>query len=158
MAEYMKADCTLTLSEALDEFYGINSEFRYFSEKFEIMRGHDAVHVLFGSDTSFMGEAIADLRSMFSTNIGAYQYIKTYLLDSDDELKAFLKSISKDFFSFKKIPILIWALFYSTCILLPRIWLANRSMTKRWDYFFPQSYMNERLCDLREKYNITIVR
>ena len=54
------------------------------------MRSHDTVHVIFGADTTFLGEAVADLRSMYSTDIGAYKYVRSYLIDSD-EIKAIIK-------------------------------------------------------------------
>ncbi|MBJ65145.1 MAG: hypothetical protein CML97_01425 [Rhodobiaceae bacterium] len=157
MHEYMKKDCSLTLAQALDEFYEINKGYRSMADKFKIMRSHDTVHVIFGADTTFLGEAVADLRSMYSTDIGAYKYVRSYLIDSDEELKQFLKSIQSDFFSLKKIPHLLFFLLYSLIILLPRILWDNKKMTKKWNFYFPESYMNESLYDLRKEYNISLI-
>ena len=153
----MKKECSLTLSEALDEFYEINKGYRPMADKFNIMRSHDVVHVIFGADTTFLGEAVADLRSMYSSDIGAYNYVRSYLIDSDEELKKFLKSIQSDFFSLKKIPHLLYFLLYSFVILLPRILWDNKKMKKKLNFYFPESFMDKSLYDLRKEYNISLI-
>lgn len=148
---YQAQDSTQTLAEGLAEYYLINrSNIARPSdlppESAALFRSHDMCHVIFGLDTTLADEAMADIRTLLSCDVGARHYV-TYLA-KDAQAQAILKQVG--FFAF------VWG----TVIAVPRIvraWTAARKMTKRWPWLPPEEFQQRTLADLRREFGIRVI-
>lgn len=74
MHTFEQQDTTQTLAEGLAEYYRDNPQLAQLrgmsSQGREFFRCHDAVHVVFGCNTSLKHEAIVKLASVFGTTAG----------------------------------------------------------------------------------------
>jgi hypothetical protein len=148
---YQQQDTTQTLAEALDEYYSLNAgvvvrPVDLSPESAELFRSHDLCHVIFGLDTTFEDEAMADVRTMLSCDVGVRHYA-TYLA-SDAQAKKILKEVG------------LSAFLWGTVIAIPRLLKAVRAswqMPKRWPWRPPDSYQQRSLGDLRREYGVRVI-
>jgi hypothetical protein len=72
VAQFQEQDCKLTLREAIDEFYEVNSNIFSPPEPetlwTELLVHHDVGYVFFGINTSILDEAAGDYWTMFGSN------------------------------------------------------------------------------------------
>lgn len=108
----------------------------------ELFHAHDAIHVLFGCDTSLRGESLADLWTLAASDITVAQYL-TYLNHPDvqaafkghsawDWLRTFLKLIPDLF----------------------RVLVRARRMPRRWPAASWRSKLDIPVKTLREAWHI----
>src|SRR5262245_39817652 len=76
---YQQQDCALTLAEGLEEYYAANADRvtrprNLPHESFSLFRSHDMCHVIFGLNTTLEDEAMADMRTLFSCDVGLRRY------------------------------------------------------------------------------------
>lgn len=75
---YQDPGCALTLRQGLQEYFAGHSDLLKPDsadlETAEFFRSHDACHVLFGLDTTLPDEGLADLWTVFGTDIGFGRY------------------------------------------------------------------------------------
>ena len=148
---YQQQDTTQTLAEGLAEYYALNAGVvarpaDLSPESAALFRSHDMCHVIFGLDTTFEDEAMADIRTMLSCDVGALHYAA--YLASDAQAKKVLKEAG------------VFAFVWGTIIAAPRLLRALREsfkMTKRWPWRPPEDYQQRALNDLRREYGVRVI-
>ncbi len=148
---YMKQDSPLTLAEGLQEYYAGNAgkvlcPQRLPPDSAALFRGHDICHVIFGLDTTLQDEAMADVRTILSCDVGLRRYLAYLLRDRQ------AKNL------FKEIGVLrsVWV----TVLAVPRICCAAKQawhIKERWPWVPPDSYLNRSLADLRREFGIGVL-
>ena len=80
--KYMHPESTLTLREALTEYYELNTSLLRLEDlpddAAEMFRRHDAGHVVFGCDTSLRGETLIDTWTIFGSTAGLRGYAEYF--------------------------------------------------------------------------------
>lgn len=146
MAVYQNLDCQLTLEEALEEFHRLHAELLYSREMTEdsetFFRCHDTAHVVFGCDISLANEGMVKIWTAFGTTLGFWRHIAAY---SRPETREIAKEMS---------PGAVLATFFRLLVLIPRIILRCRAMSKRWPWSEHEAYLGRRLVDIRHELNI----
>lgn len=148
---YTQQDSPLTLAEALKEYYAANGG-RVVRpqdmppESFALFHCHDMCHVIFGLDTTLDDEALADMRTMFSCDVGVRRYAEYLMHDRQAKIL------------FKELGIIksIWV----TVLAVPRICRAAKQawqMKKRWPWVPPDSYQDRSLAELRQEFGIRVI-
>jgi hypothetical protein len=148
---YQSPQSTQTLADGLAEYYAANegivvrpSELPPASA--QLFRSHDLCHVIFGLSTNLVDEAIADVRTMLSCDVGLARYVD--YLRSDDQAKALFAQIG--------VMQSIWI----TVRALPRIAravLETGRVRKRWPWTPPDDYLGRSLAELRREYGIRLI-
>ncbi|MEM6993358.1 MAG: hypothetical protein AAF721_22790 [Myxococcota bacterium] len=139
----------MTLREGLAEYYQVNPGL---SEPSKItnrksatyFHNHDTTHVVFGTHTGLLDEAVNDYLTFFCVDIRARDYIVGFF--ATDESKKIAKQ------SFFKLEIV--RVFWRSLKLLPRIWRHRKRMTKRWPWTPPAELMDRPLAEIRAEYGI----
>lgn len=148
---YQQQESALTLAEGLEEYYAANGGTVIRPrdlppESAALFRSHDTCHVIFGLDTTLDDEALADMRTLFSCDVGLRRYAG--YLTQDKQAKALFKELGY----LKSILV--------TVLALPRICRAATEawrMTKKWPWAPPDSYQGRTLADLRHEFGICVV-
>ncbi|KHD87415.1 MAG: hypothetical protein OM95_14620 [Bdellovibrio sp. ArHS] len=157
--DYQKQDSTLTLRQALDDYYKANPELldvnMFKNETGEFFRRHDRIHVVFGCDTSFVGEAKADFWTVMGADIGFMNYLRLaaspVVRDLHQDLKTKMtadakarlrKEIRRDFVRALFAP--IW------------VYLKVRRMHRKWPWEDSDQYLDRSLKDIRREFGIEI--
>ncbi len=150
-ARYQAQDSTQTLAEGLEEYYARNigrvaRPSTLAQESAALFRSHDCCHVIFGLDTSLADEAMADVRTLFSCDVGWGRYAA--YMTQDPEAKAIFKELG------------YWRAIAITLRVVPRIFRAlieSVRMRRRWPWTPPANFESRRLCDLRREFVIRLV-
>jgi hypothetical protein len=115
-------------------------------ESAALFRSHDLCHVIFGLDTTLADEAMADVRTLFSCDVGWRQYAK--YMTGDPEAKAIFKQLGY----LRAIGITLWV----TPRMVRALFEAAR-MTRRWPWRPPASFDTRALSDLRREHGIRVM-
>ena len=152
--EFLNQHCGLTLREGLDELYRHNPEVGAVSKvKGKIFTDHDLTHVIFGCDTSIVGEILLKPWILFGCNISMAE-LKKYAADPEvqrlnREGEALLggRFISALKIVFYYTPQFFW------------IWFTHvRKMNRKWPHStLTDEMMGTRICDLRAEFNISVL-
>ena len=144
----------MTLREGLDELYRHNPEVASVSiVNRKIFTDHDLTHVIFGCDTSIIGELMLKPWILLGCNISMAE-LKEYA--GNPEVQKLNKEgealLGGKFLTIVKI------VFYYT----PQffwIWFTHvRKMSRKWPHStLTNEMMNARICDLRADYNISVL-
>jgi ubiquinone biosynthesis protein Coq4 len=135
-----------TLREAIKEFNSVNS--KYFSDRDisleaqEFFKCHDIAHVVFGCDTSIVGEGKVKVWSIFGTTLGYWKHIQGYA-----EADAF--SLFRQY-SWSHVLKSIFKLLTK----IPQAIFRARRMTKPWTWSSYEPYLDMPLTQIREEFNI----
>ena len=148
---YREQDCPLTLAEGLAEYYAANANkiarpADLPPESAALFRNHDMCHVIFGLDTSFVDEAMADTRTMLSCDVGAAQY--ALYLGADPQAQKILKEVG------------VLAFVTGTLQAVPRICRAVVEafrMKKKWPWEPPESFQARAIGELRAEFGIRVI-
>jgi hypothetical protein len=148
---YMRQDSALTLAEGLKEYYAANVGRVVHPrdlppDSVALFRCHDMCHVIFGLDTTLDDEALADMRTLFSCDVGVRRYAK--YLTRDRQAKILFKELG------------VFRSMWVTVLVVPRICRAANEAwrtKKRWPWEPPKSYQNRSLADLRREFEIRII-
>ena len=148
---YQVQDSTQTLAEGLVEYYLTNhgniarpSDLP--PDSAALFRSHDICHVIFGLDTTFADEAMADIRTLLGCDVGARRYVTYFAKDA--QALAILKEVG------------VFAFVWGTIIAVPRIvraCMAARSIPKRWPWLPPEEFQQRTLADLRREFGIRVI-
>jgi hypothetical protein len=147
MLTYQNQNAAISLAEGLAEYYRehpfLKRGDQLGPEAREFFRCHDAVHVLYGCDTSLSQEAIVKLSSIFGTSAGI-AVLKGYgLYDSIDIYR-----------KLKAGDILNTVL--ASSIIVPRtLWRCSKQR-RRWPWSEFDQYMPTPLRELRELFGIRV--
>lgn len=150
-ARYQAQDSSQSLLEALEEYYARNrGRIRRPSdlppESAALFRSHDFCHLIFGLDTTLADEAMADVRTLFSCDVGWRRYAK--YMTGDPEAKVIFKELGY----LRAIGITVW--------VVPRMVRALFEavrMTKRWPWEPPAAFETRALSDLRREHGIRVI-
>jgi ubiquinone biosynthesis protein Coq4 len=142
----------MTLQEALDMHYAINPQFTPWDQFDQevarnLIKSHDISHVVFGSDTSYMGELIVQSWNKYGANLNiTITAAPKYLLN---------KHLRTLVLPTRLIP---FALTHIGAIIHNRGIVKTQAakMTKKWEYFQEDKYMNTTIGDIRSEYGIDI--
>jgi hypothetical protein len=148
---YQAQDSQQTLAEGLAEYYAGNRgrvapPEALAPDSAALFRSHDICHVIFGLDTTLDDEAMADVRTLFSCDVGWRRYAR--YMTGDPEAKAIFKELG-----YAKA---VW----TTIRLIPRILRAVAEavrMRKRWPWTPPEVYQGRTLSDLRNEFGIRVI-
>ncbi len=145
-----------TLREALAEYYVVNPGLlppASMTDKAAAtyFRSHDLTHVVFGTHTGPLDEGVNDLLTMFGVDVSYVDYIRGFFAAKDAA-----KTIGDQY---KKLPlgVLLQSLGW-TLRLLPTVWRACRSMSKKWPWNPEEHLLDRPLVDVRAEYGIEIWR
>lgn len=149
IASFQEQNCQLTLREAIEEFYSINSGFFSRPESntiwTELLVHHDVGHVFFGVNTSLMDEACGDFWTMFATDMSIKeysQYAKT------PEGKKLLKYLGFN---------LLVKTMLLTIPLMFKVFIQSRKMNKKWEVRGYEQFLDMPLGEVRKIHNLTIL-
>lgn len=146
MAMYRDIESQLTLVEALQEFYEINSELLYQRDMTEdsraFFRNHDIAHVLFACDISLLNEAVVKTWTAFGTTLGFWKHIAAYSREETNEIVGGLR-----------VGPVLKTLFMSL-VLMPKVIIRCRAMSKPWPWAEHEKYLDRKLVDIRREFNI----
>jgi hypothetical protein len=151
LLSYQRQDSPQTFAEGLEEYYAANvgkviRPRDLPPESSDLFRSHDMCHVVFGLNTTLDDEALADMRSLFSCDVGLRRY--SAYLSKDKQAKAL----------FKELGYLKSA--WVTVLAIPRICRAASEawrVKKRWPWQPPESYLSRSLADLRSEFGIRVM-
>lgn len=148
--QYQQQDCPLTLEQGLAEYYqghpGLFRPSELSEESARFFRSHDTAHVIFGLDTTLEQEGLADIWTMFGTNVGIRRYAG-YLRTNPEAQKLFQE--------------LGWRKALRTSLeILPKFFavlLRARKMTKKWPWEESDSFQNVPLAQIRSEMNLRLL-
>ncbi len=135
-----------TLREVITEFNSDNA--KYFGDRDKspeaqkFFECHDIAHVVFGCDTSIVGEGKVKIWSIFGTTMGFRKHLRGYA-----EADAF--SLFQQY-SWRHVLKSIGQLL----ITMPRVMIRARHMTKPWPWSEYQPYLDMSLNEIRQEFNI----
>lgn len=148
---YLAQDSRQTLAEGLAEYYAqnrgrVSPPSSLPPKSAELFRSHDMCHVIFGLDTTLSDEAMADIRTLFSCDVGWRRYAK--YMTSDPEAKAIFKELGR--------LTALWVTVRSIPRMLRAIGEAQR-MPRRWTWNPPEEFQHRTLADLRREFGIRVI-
>lgn len=153
---FLEQNCTLTLRESLKEyreFLGstlVDNEGE--SEGSRWLFDHDVTHIIFGTiPFQLRGESLTDGWTLGGTTTT----IKKYKEFSDKYV-----SVKTVLNSYKKWYKNRFWIYFKILRVLPLVALAfyrGKRMKKKWDWFDPQPYLDNRVVDIREEFGIKII-
>ena len=149
IAQFQEQNCTLTLKEALDEFYAINSHIFSVPEPntkwTELLVHHDVCHVFFGVNINILDETAGDYWTLFATDLSFKDYLG---YANTPEGKKLIKNIG-----FLGI---IKSLFFGVPLLF-KIYFRAKKMTRKWEIRDYGKYLNVPLNKIRDEYGLNIL-
>jgi hypothetical protein len=142
----------MTLDEALLQHYRLNPQFTVWSDyKGEIaqklVKAHDLSHILFGCDTSLLGEMRVQLWAKFG--VQKFGFLESLTYAKDKEAKVLLKN-----------PVGYWAMFlFFTKHFdeVGKVRAQSKRMLSKWIYFKEDALMSESIGNIRKKFGIAVI-
>ncbi|MBK2109437.1 hypothetical protein [Francisella tularensis] len=153
--QYLKQDCELSLKQGLEEY---NNNYPFLNcndghdQASKLFRNHDITHVLFATiPFDIRGEAINDIWSLFGTNVTLKGYKEFFkFIDYKTIINSYLKK-----YKYKFVVYLVILRYVPICLLAA--FKASR-MTKKWDWYNYDDYLDIPLKDIRKEFNIRIIK
>lgn len=147
---YQQQACTLSLREALAEYYaahpGLLKDDEWKCQSAEFFRSHDICHVVFGLDTNLEDEALADFWTIMGTDVGPRRYVG-YLSKSKEARQIFKRIGCRQ-------------TLLTTVRVIPKALLVfkrTRKMKKKWPWINYDSYMGIALNKIRCEFGIVVL-
>ena len=142
----------LALSEALRQHYVLNPQFTVWSAyksdvAQKLVRAHDISHIVFGCDTSLLGEMRVQLWAKFGVQSFGFKESLSYARDK--EAKVLLKN-----------PVGYWSMFVFFLKHFNEVFKVRRQarfMPRRWVYFNEKAYMQMTVRDIRQQFGIRVI-
>ncbi|QIW09151.1 hypothetical protein [Francisella sp. LA112445] len=153
--KYLKQNCELTLNQGLQEY---NKNYPFLNsndghdEASKWFKNHDITHVLFGTvPFEIRGEAINDTWTLFGSNVTLKGYKKFFkFVDYKTVINSYLKK-----YKYKFVVYFVMLRYSPICLLAA--FKAYR-MSKKWDWYNYDSYLNIPLKDIRKEFNIKVIK
>lgn len=147
MLAYRCQSARMSLADGLAEYYRehpfLTRGNHLRAEAQDFFRCHDAVHVLYGCDTSLPDEAVVKLSSIFGTSAG-FGVLKGYSLYESIDIYRKLKFDE------------VLGTMLGAIVIVPRtIWRCLRQR-KRWPWSDFNAHLQTPLCDLRAAFGIRV--
>jgi ubiquinone biosynthesis protein Coq4 len=147
---YLDRDCDITLQQALDKYYAKNPDFyqpnQLDDDSRRVFFAHDVCHIIFGCDTSLVGEAKVEQWTIHSTNFNFKEYVDTVL--STEATREAVAEIP---------PIQVLTQGVLNIFPLIKTYLRARKVKPKWNFYTYSQYLDRNLVDIREKFNIHII-
>lgn len=147
MHSYQEQDSDLSFAEGLAEYYAAYPELKRGRDlapaAADFFRCHDAVHVIYGCDTSLKQEAVVKLSSFAGTSEGLGVMKGYALYDSLD----IYRSLS---------PAEIGATIAAAPLLIPRVLMRCSRQTRKWPWRDFETFLSEPLSETRRAFGITV--
>jgi hypothetical protein len=142
----------LTLDEAMHRHYLLNPQFTVWSDyrseiAKKLVKAHDISHLIFGCDTSLLGEMRVQLWAKFG--IRKLGFKESLVYARDKEAKVLLKN-----------PVGYWAMFLffiSHIGEVRRVRSQAKRMAEKWVYFEEDAYMARTLGEIRAQFGIVVI-
>lgn len=150
VAKFQDQNCSLTLREALAEFYSVNAH--SFSPPqpgtvwTELLVNHDVGHVFFGVNTRILDEAAGDYWTLLGTDLSFKEYLA---YAKSPEGKNLVKDIGFVF--------IVKSLFLGLPLLY-KIYINTRKMSRKWNIRGYHQYMDTPLVEIRKEFNLEILK
>lgn len=142
----------LTLAEALRRHYALNPQFTVWSNykssvAQKLVKAHDISHIVFGCDTSLLGEMRVQLWANFAVQKFGFAESLTYA--KDKESRVLLKN-----------PVGYWLMLVFFVKHVEEIFKVRRQsklMQKKWVYFDEEKYMKMTVLAIRKQFGIVVL-
>jgi hypothetical protein len=146
---YMDRDSRMTLREGLREYFDQNNALMESSElPADLSLGlqsHDVAHVVFGCDTTLLGEVVLARWSLF----GVTGSIRPYLIGlRRRETRVLFRDALAGF-----RPSMLWRIVKSASVTIVR----SLRMRERWPFEDYARYLDQPLCEIRERFGIRVL-
>ena len=146
---YMAHDTSMTLREGLREYFGQSDALMEASELPEDLsfglQSHDVAHVVFGCDTTLLGEVVLARWSLF----GVTGSIRPYLIGlRRRETRVLFRDALAAF-----RPSMLWRLVKYASVAIAR----SLRMRERWPFEDYAQYLDQPLCEIRERFGIRVL-
>ncbi len=145
-AAYQRALSSQTLREGLAEYEQRNptlNDARVAThDGADFFRCHDAVHVVFGCDTSLLNEAMADAWTLFGTTVTLKRFYGFMKIEEHQEIIGKLGWLVVVRTFFQSVPLVLRIIYRST------------KMKKAWPWDDYPTYLDVSLRDIREEFGI----
>ncbi|MCZ6870928.1 MAG: hypothetical protein O7G84_15605 [Gammaproteobacteria bacterium] len=144
--KYMDPESTLTLREALTEYYELNPSLLRLEDlpddAAEMFRCHDVGHVVFGCDTSLRGETLIDTWTIFGSTSGLRGYAEYFKYPQVNAIfaEAGFTSIAVEFL--RCLPDVI------------RVAYRGLRLERKWPWKEHESFLEVPLNEIRHDFNI----
>ena len=146
---YQAQDSSLTLREGLAEYFREN---RGLMEEADLPRdlsvslhSHDITHVVFGCDTSLLGEVVLVRWSLF----GVTGWLRPYLMGlRRRETRGLFRDALSGF-----RPSMWWPMVKLATLAIVR----SLRMRKRWPFEGYEPYLDQPLCEIRNRFGIRVL-
>jgi ubiquinone biosynthesis protein Coq4 len=149
---YSEKSNDLTLADALHLHYALNPQFTiwsdYKSERAkQLVKAHDITHILFGCDTSLLGEMRVQLWAKFG--VKKFGLRESFLYAKDKEARVLLKN-PVGYLAMLKF-------FLQHLDEVGAVRAESKKMSQKWTYFEEDAYMTSKIGDIRRRFNISIL-
>ena len=140
---------SISLREGLERYYarnaGLFGDRDHSAQAQAFFRCHDVAHVVFGCDTSLLGDGIVKIYTLFGTTLGWRGHLAGY-----SEASAF--SLFRQYsvaHVLRNLPRLI--------VAIPRALIHARRMHRRWPWADHEAYLEWSLSAIRREFNIVVI-
>jgi hypothetical protein len=146
---YLREVAQMTLAEALQEHYQLNPQFTIWNNyKSEIaqklVKAHDLSHIIFGCDTSLLGEMRVQLWAKFG--VQKFALLESLNYARNKEAKVLLKN-----------PVGYWAMFLffiKHFDEVGKVRTQSKKMHGKWIYFQEEFHMAQTVSEIRKEFGI----
>ena len=142
----------LTLEDGLRKHYLLNPQFTHWNDyksdnAKKLVKAHDISHLVFGCDTSLLGEMRVQLWAKFA--VQKFSFKETLAYARDKEAKVLLKNpvgyLAMFTFFFKHVSEIV------------KVRQHSQMMTEKWVYFDEDAYMKLPVGDIRKGFGIVVI-
>lgn len=155
--KYLSQNCELTLREGLQEYtdnYKFLNKNDCHDDVSQWFRNHDVTHVIFGTiPFQLRGESINDTWTLFGSDMTFKEYMKFFKITGVD-YRTVMKSYKKHYGSMFRVYLMM-------LVYIPDMLSAifrSYKMTKKWNWHSHEEYFDIPLKDLREEFNINVMK
>ncbi len=145
----MKDETAITLREGLKLYLEKNAA--VFTDKDispearEFLRCHDVAHVVFGCDTSIVGEGILKIFTIFGTTLGFWKHVTGY---SDAGAFSLFRQYSVGHVLKNVLRLFLY---------MPRAMVRAWRMKRRWPWDAHEQYLDRTINEIRLEFNIRVL-
>ena len=140
----------ISLREGMEKYYKKNrkvfTDRDITDEAKAFFESHDVAHVVFGCDTSFFGEGVVKIWTVFGTTLGFWKHISGY-----NEADAFMLF---RMYSWQHVAKNILRLL----VTIPSAIVRAKRMNRLWNWTNFESYMDMPINDIRKEFNIKPIK
>lgn len=142
----------LTLEDGLRKHYLLNPQFTHWHDyksdnAKKLVKAHDISHLVFGCDTSLLGEMRVQLWAKFA--VQKFSFKETLAYARDKEARVLLKN---------PVGYLAMFMFFLKHVSeINKVRRQSQMMTAKWVYFDEDAYMKLPVGDIRKGFGIVVI-